>query len=285
MPKKVTIALVGVLAAFAAATALAADAAPGNPAEGSANEPSVSQVYDAARAGHLDQAKQMMSVVLTNHPHSSRAHYIAAQLDADMKNFGEARQELKTAEDITPGLPFARPEEVQALRKEISAPNAAAGTQAQPMRSVGALPMAARAPVKPFPWGTVLVIGAVIVVLWLLFRRRSAPAPMYSAGGPGPMAPPMGGGYPNMAAGGAGIVGGLASGLAVGAGIAAGEELVHHFESGHGEGAIAPAPEPVEGPANSDLGGPDFGINDPGAGWDDSGSSSDDGGGGGGDWT
>jgi uncharacterized protein len=287
MYKKVTLALIGVLAAVAAATALAADSAPINPAEApSATDPTVSQVYDAARAGHLDQAKQMMALVLANHPHSARAHYVAAELDADMKNFGEARQELKTAEEITPGLPFARPEEVQALRKEIGAPNAtaAAGTQALPMRSVGASPMVARAPVRPIPWGTILVIGAVVVVLWLLFRRRSTPAPMYSAGSPGPMSPPMGGGYPNVVAGGSGIVGGLASGLAVGAGIAAGEELVHHFESNHGEGAVAPAAEPVEGPANSDLGGPDFGINDPGAGWDDGGSSSggDDGGG---DWT
>jgi hypothetical protein len=85
-------------------------------------------------------------------------------------------------------------------------------------------------------------------------------------------------------AGGSGILGGLASGLAVGAGIAAGEELVHGFENRH-DGSGAPiAPDTNQPPANSDLGGPDFGISDPGGGWDDGGgggSSGDDGGG----WT
>jgi hypothetical protein len=74
--------------------------------------------------------------------------------------------------------------------------------------------------------------------------------------------------------------------LAVGAGIAAGEELVRHaFESNHGVGTGAPvAPETPVGPANSDMGGPDFGVSDPGGGWDDGGgaSSGDDSGG---DWT
>ena len=281
MYKKVTIALIGLLAAQATLAV--------NPAEApSASDPTVSQVYDAARAGHLDQAHQMMTVVLANHPHSARAHYVAAELAADMKNLGDARQELKTAEEIDPGLPFANPQAVAALRKEIGAPTA--GAQAAPMRApvASAAPaVSTRPPVRSFPWTMIWLIGAVVLVLWLLIRRRQAPAPVYTAAGPGTMSPPPPpGGFPNVVAGGGGLVGGLASGLAVGAGIAAGEELVRHaFESNHGVGTGAPvAPEPPAGPANSDLGGPDFGVSDPGGGWDDGGgaSSGDDSGG---DWT
>jgi hypothetical protein len=126
-------------------------------------------------------------------------------------------------------------------------------------------------------------VAAVLVFLWLLFRRRRPPAPAYGSNAtamPGATPPP--GSFPNVVAGGSGIVGGLASGLAVGAGIAAGEELVRHeFESHHEAGA--PAPEPVDGAGNSDLGGHDFGLSDPGGSWDDgSASSGDDGSG---DWT
>jgi hypothetical protein len=78
--------------------------------------------------------------------------------------------------------------------------------------------------------------------------------------------------------------GGLASGLAVGAGVVAGEELAHHFLDGgrsSGGGVIPPAEAGESGFSNSDMGGSDFGVNDPGSGWDDGGSS----GGGGGDWS
>ena len=280
MYKTITIALLGLLAGVCT-NAWAAEAIP---AEGpNANDPTVTQVYDAARAGHLAQAQQMMTLVLANHPHSARAHYVAAEIDADAKNYGEARQELKTAEDIDPGLPFATPQAVAALRREIGE---SPGAQAAPARAPFAAPVVARPAGKPFPWTMVWVIAAVVFVLWLLFRRRSTPA-VYGAPGAGTMSPPGGypqGGYPNVVAGGSGILGGLASGLAVGAGIAAGEELVHGFENRH-DGSGAPiAPGSNEPPANSDLGGADFGISDPGGGWDvggGGGSSGDDGGG----WT
>ncbi len=82
---------------------------------------------------------------------------------------------------------------------------------------------------------------------------------------------------------GSGIAGGLASGLAVGAGVVAGEELAHHFlDGGRSSGGVIPPAEAGDsGFSNSDMGGSDFGVNDPGSGWDDGGSS----GGGGGDWS
>jgi hypothetical protein len=91
--------------------------------------------------------------------------------------------------------------------------------------------------------------------------------------------------------GGSGIMGSVASGLALGAGVAAGEELVEHMMGGGshsgGGGFVPPAQaEPMPDP-NADMGGNDFGVNDPGS-WDDGGGGGgwdDGGGGGGGDWT
>jgi hypothetical protein len=80
----------------------------------------------------------------------------------------------------------------------------------------------------------------------------------------------------------------LAGGLAAGAGIVAGEELAHHFMDGdRHQGLPPPAEDGVGGSGNPnpDMGGNDFGVNDPGS-WDDGSSGGGDfGGGGGDDWT
>lgn len=280
--------LMAALAILASPWAMALE----NPAsQSNPNDPSVNEVYAVARAGHLDQARQMMDKVLANHPQSARAHYVAAELDADLKNYGEARQELQTAERLAPGLPSIEPASVAALRRQIGLAAPATGGPA-----VQAHPQQAYHPARSFPWATVLIIGAVVLIVWSLFRRRQAAvsynpyggtpgSPLAPGMGPGPMVPPASG-FPNVVGGGvgSGIVGGLASGLAVGAGVAVGEELVGRA-FGHGA-AAAPAAERVEEyqpppDPNPDLGGPDFGISD-GSGWDDGG------GGGGGDdgsWT
>ena len=284
MRNKLRVLFIGLMAVAAGAALQAAE----NPAEApNPNDPTVNQVYEAARAGHLDQAKQMMAIVLAHHPQSSRAHYVAAEIDADMKNYGDAREELGKAEQLEPGLPNVNPRSVAELRKEIGAPAAQA-------RGPAASLAAAREPAKSFPWGFVGIVAAVVFVLWLLLRRRQAAVPGYSAYppgtmpnatmGPGPMMPPPGG-FPSVMGAGSGLVGGLASGLAVGAGIAAGEELVEHA-FGHGREGANVVPERYAGndnPATADLGGPDFGVSDNGGGWDDGGSSGGDSGGG--DWT
>jgi uncharacterized protein len=291
MRNKFRVMLIGLMAVAASVALQAAE----NPAEApNPNDPGVNQVYEAARAGHLDQAKQMMALVLAHHPQSSRAHYVAAEIDADMKNYGDAREELGKAEQLDPGLPNVNPRSVAELRKEIGAPAPAAQSgvsSAQSRVPAAGIPVA-REPAKSFPWGFVAIVAAVVFVLWLLLRRRQAAVPGYSATtmGPGPMTPP--GGFPSVMGAGSGLVGGLASGLAVGAGIAAGEELVDHA-FGHGrDGAnVVPEHERVAGndassnvDPNADLGGPDFGVSDGGGGgWDDGGSSGGDSGGG--DWT
>jgi hypothetical protein len=146
-------------------------------------------------------------------------------------------------------------------------------------------------PERSFPWGTVLILGGVVALLLMVFRRRNSYV-QYPAAGPGVGgAPGYGPGYGPAPMGGggigSGIAGGLASGLAVGAGVVAGEELAHHFlDGGRGGGVIPPAEAGESGSSNADMGGQDFGVNDPGSGWDDGGSfGGGDGGGGGGDWS
>src|SRR6202051_882216 len=82
-------------------------------------DPSVDQIYAAARGGHLDQAQQMITQVLADHPSSSRAHYVQAELYAREGKSALARAELGTAEQLKPGLPFASPRAVQELEAQL----------------------------------------------------------------------------------------------------------------------------------------------------------------------
>lgn len=249
-------------------------------------------VYTALRAGHVAQAQQMIDQVLRDHPNSAKAHYVAAEVDLRSGRNAQARQELQTAQSIEPGLPFASARAVQELQSELS-----------PRSVITPVPMMAR-PRSSFPWGWVFLIGGVLL-LWGALRRRFAPAPGYTAPynhGPFPNVAP--GAYPPgpypYQPGGSGLMGSIGSGLAMGAGIVAGEELVHRvFDGDRGGSVISPADagERVSGPENADMGGRDFGINDPSGSWDDNnaggGSSWDDnsgggfgdGGGGGDSWT
>lgn len=247
------------------------------------------QIYEAARGGHLDQAQQMISQVLIDHPNSANAHYVQAELYAKEGKIPLARAELGTAERLNPGLTEFNPRSVQELKSQLGMSTGS--------RSVGSSPIAMGSPRSEahFPWGTVLILAVVAGVLMMLFRRRTPYSNQYPTAGPGPGAGPgmggaPGGGYgpgygqPPMGGGGigSGIAGGLASGLAVGAGVVAGEELAHHFlDGGRHEGGVIPSAEASEpGSSNSDMGGADFGANDPGS-WDDGGG----GGGGGDDWS
>lgn len=265
----------------------------GMPALAADADPSVQQIYEAARSGHLDQAQQMMNQVLRDHPDSSKAHYVQSELYAREGNPGLARSELARAEQLDPGLTKENPRSVQELKAQL-------GLVRRSENSFGGV--TSGVPSAPhFPWGTVVVLALVVGVFWMLFRRRrtyvqypagGAPGAYgpggYAGPGPGPGYGSPGGG---MAGGGIGsnIAGGLAGGLAAGAGIVAGEELAHHFLDGDRRQELPPAGGDGSwgsGNPNSDMGGSDFGVNDPGS-WDDSsGGGGDPGGGGGGDdWT
>jgi len=253
-----------------------------------AADPTIDQVYQATRSGHLEEAQQMMNQVLRDHPNSAKAHYVEAEVSARAANLPRAREELAKAQQLDPSGSFAKPESLAALQRELArgpGPSNAYG---------GAYPNVYRAQEHhSLSWGWILLIVAGVAILWALFSRRNSysvnqypsnvpPAgPGYGPGyGPSGYGPPMGGGGM-----GSGIVGGLASGLAIGAGVAAGEELVHHFVDRDGNRIPAP-PDYVPPPdANPNMGGDDFGVSDGGS-WDDSGSSfGGDSGGGGGDWT
>src|ERR1700748_3144249 len=81
------------------------------------SSPTPHQVYEALKAGQLTQADQMVKQALKEHPTSWEAHYVAAEVYAREGNFGEARQELATAQTIAPGLPFAKPGSVSQLQR------------------------------------------------------------------------------------------------------------------------------------------------------------------------
>lgn len=222
-------------------------------------EPTLQQVYAAASSGHLDQAQQMMDQVLRDHPNSAKAHYVAAEIAARQGNAALAREELNGAERLEPGLPFAKPEAVQALKAELAVPS-------RPSVVAGH---------SSFPLGMALLVLAGLAIFWMIMRRPSSTAGYPSSRPVVSTAAGMSGGYgsPGVGSGmGSNIVNGLASGLAVGAGVVAAEELAHHFmDRGHGMGSgMEPLDDRFESPpVNTDMGGSDFGVNDPGS-WDDS---------------
>ena len=280
------------------------------------SDPTIDQVYKAAQAGQLIQAQEMMKQVLRDHPKSGKAHFVEAELLARQGLFPKAREELALAESLAPGLPFAKPAAVQALRAEL----APATPGASRMGAGPAAEQMAPAPAAgfSFPWGAALGFGAAAAVLYVMLQRRRAAAvsPMGPAGytgGMGVPAQPMGMGpggasmgQPGAAYGpggapygaqpygtpygaapqpgmGSRIAGGLATGLAVGAGVVAAEEIGRRMM---GSSDHRPAAAPVTSQdsftsldQNADMGGNDFGLNDAGS-WDDGGGSGDVGGGG-----
>ena len=232
-------------------------------------EPTLQAVYEAARSGHISDARQMMQQVLRDHPGSAKAHFVAAEIDARAGDAASARQELTTAERIDPSLSFAKPESVQALRRELATTRAETGRPATRDPSL--------------PWGTILLVVLGVGGVWWLKRRRAAPAAgtaaPYSAplpsSGPFP-AGPMGYGGVAAPSAGSGLLGNLATGMAVGAGVVAGEELVRHMltPDHHATGDQGSSPSTPDLSENQDMGGSDFGVNDAGS-W----------GGGGDDWS
>jgi hypothetical protein len=273
-------------------------------------EPTVEQIYQAAGSGQVRQAQDMIDQVLRNHPNSAKAHYVKAELAARELDAATAQRELAKAEQLAPGLPFARPEAVQALRTQVeriarapAAPKASTGNTRPSVHAGAGASQQARqeAPAQSFPWGA-LAIGAVVVFAVIAFLRSRAAArnssmgyggmpggmpPQGPFGGPGgypPGAYPPGAPQPGM---GSTLGRGLATGLAIGAGAVAAQEIGRRMlDNGHQASPLS-GPNPdggfvdpsgLDGMANADMGGQDFGIRDPG-GWDDGGGGFDDGGG------
>jgi len=245
-------------------------------------EPTLSEVYATAQAGKLEQAQVMMQQVLIAHPNSGKAHYVRAELFARQGKLSQARASLAQAEKLAPGLPFAKPDAVQALRKQLATERA----PALPAAAAGALASQGSASAS---WLLPLLLAiGVIAVGYLVFRRRTPAPQTYPVDGP-TLQPAYAGaygqpGYAQPAGPGLGsqIMGGVATGLAVGAGVVAAEAIGRRL-LGDGEAhahpsdaAPAPAYEPVYD-GNADMGGQNFGVSDAGS-WDDGGSLGDGGG-------
>ena len=257
-------------------------------------EPTMNQIYATAQSGNLSQAQVMVQQVLVAHPNSAKAHFVAAELYARQGNLQRAREALGSAEKLAPGLPFAKPDAVQALRNQLSASTLAPVAHTQIVN---------QAPVNQ-PSNSwllpLLLAGGVITIAYFVFRRRNPevygqPAPynglsgpqnfgggggavMQPTYGPSPYGQPMYG-QPQGSGLGGRIMGGVATGLAVGAGVMAAEAIGRNLMGEHGHDVRTDSYnnnfDPVQ--TNQDMGGQNFGISD--TSWDDGGS-----GGGGGDW-
>ena len=278
-------------------------------------EPTINQVYATAQAGKLDQAQVMIQQVLIGHPKSAKAHFVRAELFARQGDLTHARESLATAETLSPGLAFAKPDAVQALRTQLTAKslppsgNVLSSDRVTARTPVPVATQLSSPASSSSSWGLPLLLaGAAIVAGYFIFRRRTlVPAPQPTAygassglngpqafgtgGGSGamqpayPQYPPQPGGYPPAAGTGLGgrIMGGVATGLAVGAGVMAaqviGRNLMGHDNAAAGQpdSATRNDYQPVAN-SNPDMGGADFGVNDAGS-WDDGGGAD-----AGGDW-
>jgi uncharacterized protein len=257
-----------------------------------ADDPTIKQIYEAANAGKLDEAQTMIQKVLTDHPDSAKAHYVDAEILAKQGRYDSAQAELNNADRLAPGLPFAKAESVENLRRIL------ANANHNQTRAVQANPSNfSHAPASSgLPWGMIIIIAAVIgfIVFAMKFMaNRTQPvymqngSPGFGGGMPGQSGMPYGGMPGPMMGGGmgsgmgSGIVGGLVTGAAVGAGMVAGEELMHHFTDGDRNNNVVPQRDDYSAPPQNDnMGGSDFGISDSSS-WDSGGGG---GGDSGGDW-
>lgn len=228
-----------------------------------AAEPSIDQVYQTAKAGRLEEAQKMMDQVLQAHPNSAKAHFVHAELDSKLNQFAQAEKELKTAEQLQPGLPFAKPEAVQELKGLIASWHSKHAAQIRQQPGPAAPLQAPQESGSSFTF-LLWIIGGLLVLFFILqmFRNRQQAAyypqsgqsqagySNYPANNP---APSDGGYYKNQGGAvapgyypqgtpayypqsapagngvGSGIMSGLATGAAMGVGIVAGEALAHRF--------------------------------------------------------
>jgi len=235
--------------------------------------PTPQQIQALIAGGHARTALADLRPIVRAHPESGVAWYLTAEARDALGQRAEARAALARAEAVAPGLPFAQPDKVAALKAHLAGADAGTGAS---------MPVAASG-FHFSPW--MLVIGALIVLFIIMrIRRRAAMRGMGNPFGGSPigqgMQPPYGpaGGAPYGSASygtgtGSGIGGALASGLALGVGVAAGERIIDGLtggERGRGLDGTPPPDQAADPAADRDdglLGSP---------GWDDNDNSGDD---------
>ena len=142
-------------------------------------EPTIKQIYEAAESGQIAQAQTMVQQVLIAHPNSARAHFVQAELFARQGLPSRGREALQAADKLAPGLPFAKPEAVQALRTQLTSKPAPAASRESSNRAAGTgMTSEAAAPAKAssFPWGLGLALGGGAIA-FALFLMRKKPVP------------------------------------------------------------------------------------------------------------
>ena len=149
-------------------------------------EPTMSEIYQMAQSGKLDQAQTMVQQVLVIHPNSARAHFVQAELYGRQGQAARGRDALAAAEKIAPGLPFAKPEAVQALRTQLASKSSAPAGKEPAARSLtgagnsnSGSSGASAAPAAPtkssFPIGLGLALGGAAIA-FAIFMLRKKPA-------------------------------------------------------------------------------------------------------------
>lgn len=267
-------------------------------------EPSIDAIYKAAESGKFSEADSMIARVLAAHPASAKAYFVHAELLAKEGKLGAAKTAYAKAEELAPGLPFAKPEAVAGLLQRFDGsaarPASTRGTELPSRNAMSPAPQSqsAESPGLGTPAKTAIVV-LLIAAGFFMFRRISGArtgtggtggtggatgAPITSQTGyaPGSMAQPNNSYPPSAVAAPSGLGSALMTGAAVGLGAVAVEEVVRHFSQRDrpddlfGRRRDQPAFDNNLGPdTNADMGGSDFGISDAGS-WDS-------GGGGGGD--
>lgn len=234
-------------------------------------EPTLKEVYQAANAGQLQQAEAMMQQVLKAHPDSAKAYFVQAELLTRAGKLSEARTALEQAERLEPGLPFAKPQAVSALKTRVNQAEQGSSLLTSDLFWLG--------------------LAVLVLVIAAFFMMRKTPAPGMSNNQAGISRtmdrnaiagyPPAGNAAPQSGGIGSGILGGLATGAAVGAGIVAGEALMHNIMGDHDKTSSV-VPEANATPLDEGLtevdynmGGDDFGILDSSS-WDDNAIGGDD---------
>jgi hypothetical protein len=280
--------------------------------------PTLQQVEDEVRLGHLGNAESMMREVVAARPESARAHYVYAEILARNGRFAEATEQAHMARQADPKIGFTEPEKFQAFERLLERERQATARSAQGTApaalggGAGSSNEALRAVPGVPGWIWIAGLALLAVVAWRGFARSRAQAaspagagwPTASAAGSStaPGAPsvgpygPAGGASPYAPPGAASARSGmLGTGLAAAGGFAAGmlaDELLnrrHDAPSGALDGLGPRSFAPLDGdPAATELESRpvDFGT---GPDWDagsaaDAGSF-DAGGGGGDDWS
>jgi uncharacterized protein len=126
------------------------------------SHPTLRQIYDQAGTGHLDRAQQMIHQVMVDHPRSAKAHYVAAELASQAGKLTAGCGELKQAEELDPGLPFATPAAVRALRSALGV----GSTRADSWRFGSHEHI--------FPWFPGILLQTLGAIIWAIVRSRNA---------------------------------------------------------------------------------------------------------------